>query len=114
MPNPCSNRASIYANRLFSRRRLDLRAHLVALDSTGERVIVHARTCDLSHSGVGLTLTCELPSGTEVVLYLRLPGKCSPLCLQAVIARRQGSRAGLHFLRPTAEQRLLLSEFCYA
>ena len=56
----------------------------------------------------------ELPSGTQVVLCLRLPGRGAVLCLQAVITRRQGFRAGLQFVEPTAAQRLLLSELCYA
>jgi hypothetical protein len=95
------------------RRPLDLRARLVALLATGEHVIVHARTCDLSHSGAGVTLTGELPTGTDVMLCLRLPGG-GQLCMQAVIARRHGFHAGLRFVRPTAEQRLLLSELCFA
>jgi hypothetical protein len=114
MPTPWNSRSSIYASRLFSRQPIDLRARLVALYSTGERVIIHGRTRDVSSSGAGLTLTRELPSGTEVVLCLRLPGTGTPLCLQAIITRRQGFRVGLQFVRPTAEQRLLLSELCYA
>lgn len=114
MPGPFSKRSPIYASRLFSRRRLDVRARLVALHPTGERTVIHARTFDLSRSGAGLTLTRDLPSGTEAVLCFRLPGKSSALCLQAVIARRQGFRAGLRFVQPSAEQRLLLSELCYA
>jgi hypothetical protein len=104
---------SIYSSRLFRRSPLDLRARLVALLATGEHVVVHARTRDLSHSGAGLTLTRELPSGTAVVLCMRLPGG-GQLCLQAVVARQQGFRAGLQFIRPTAEQRLLLGELCCA
>ncbi len=61
-----------------------------------------------------MTLTRELPSGTQVVLCLRLPGSGTVLCLQAVIIRRQGFRAGLQFVQTNAEQRLLLSELCYA
>jgi hypothetical protein len=45
---------------------------------------------------------------------LRFPNLDRALCLEAVIARRQGFRVGLRFLHPTAEQRLLLSELCYA
>jgi hypothetical protein len=108
-----SNRNPNHSSRLFIRRPLDLRARLVALLATGEHVIVHARTRDLSHSGAGLTLTSELPSGTSVVLCLRLPAG-GQLCMQAVIARQRGFRAGLQFVRPTAEQRLLLSELCFA
>jgi hypothetical protein len=114
MPTPFGSRSSIYSSRLFLRRRLDLRARLVALRHTGEPVIVHARTCDVSRGGAGLTLTRELPSGTQVVLCLRLPGDGSPLCLHAVITRRKGFRVGLQFVRPTAEQRLQLSQLCYA
>jgi hypothetical protein len=82
--------------------------------STGERIVVHGRTRDLSCSGAGVTLTSELPKGTEVVLCLRLPGDGNVLCLRAVVARRQGFRAGLQFVEPSAKQRLLLSELCYA
>jgi hypothetical protein len=109
-----SSRNSIYASRLLARRPLDLRAHLVAQRSSGERVVVHARTCDLSCSGAGLTLTGSLPSGTEVALCLRLPGDRGQLFLRAVITRCQGFRAGLKFVRTTAEQRLALSELCCA
>jgi hypothetical protein len=114
MPTPLRSQSSHYASRLFSRRPLDLRAHLVALSSTGEHIIVHGRTRDLSRTGAGVTLTCELPSGTEVVLCLRLPGSGELLCLRALITRRQGFRAGLQFIEPSAKQRLLLSELCYA
>ncbi len=114
MPTVVNSRGAIYASRILSRRRLDVRARLLALQSTGERIVVHARTFDVSCSGAGLTLTRELPSGTEVVLSLRLPDSGHTLCLRAVIARRQGFRAGLQFIEPSARQRLLLSELCYA
>ncbi len=113
MPTPTRDRSSIYASRLFSRRALDQRARLIARFATGERVVVHARTCDISHSGAGLTLTRELPAGTEVTLWLRLPGNGN-LCLQAVIARRAGFHAGIRFVETSAEQRLLLAELCSA
>ena len=86
---------------------------VVALHSTGEPIIVHARTCDVSHGGAGLTLTRSLPSGTEVALCLRLPGG-DLLWMQAVVIRRQGFHVGVQFVRTTAEQRLLLSELCCA
>ncbi len=120
------DRSAIYASRLFSRRRLDVRARLLPLRSTGERAVmhgvengvghdvVHARTRDISLSGAGLTLTRDLPSGSEVVFCFRLPANGKMLCLQAIVTRRHGFRAGLHFVQPTAEQRLLLSELCYA
>ncbi len=116
--NALPDRSAIYASRLFFRRRLDVRARLVALRSMSEHVtpehaVIHARTHDISRSGAGLTLTRELPSGSEVVLCLRLPGRGTPLCLHAVITRRQGFRVGLRFVQPTAEQRLLLCELCY-
>jgi len=114
MKAPFSSRSPIYASRLFSRRPLDVRARVVALHSPGERVIIHARTCDVSCGGAGLTLTRSLPSGTEVALCLRLPDNGGLLFLQAVITRRQGFRVGVQFVRTTAEQRLLLSELCCA
>jgi hypothetical protein len=100
----------IYASRLYTRRSIDVRARLIAMHSGGERTVVHARTCDLSRSGAGLTVTREMPSGVEVILYLHLPGHEMPLCLQALIIRRKGFRVGLQFVSPTAEQRLLLKE----
>jgi PilZ domain len=103
----------IYASRLYTRRSIDVRARLIAMHSGGERTVVHARTCDLSRSGAGLTVTREMPSGVEVILYLHLPGHEMPLCLQALIIRRKGFRVGLQFVSPTAEQRLLLNELCY-
>lgn len=86
--------------------------------------VVHGRTVDLSRTGAGLTLTRELAAGAEVVLCLNLPGGGvpgepvfgslgrKPLCLRAVVIRQRGFRAGLRFVEPTAEQRLLLCEFC--
>jgi hypothetical protein len=112
MPYPSSSRTSIYASRLFCRRRLDLRARLVAEHISGERVVIHARTYDVSRSGAGLTLTRELPLGTGVMLCLHVPQSDNPLCLKAIVIRRKGFRAGLHFVQPTAEQRLLLLELC--
>jgi len=115
MPTLLPDQSSIDASRLWSRRRLDLRARLLTRQSAGGGVlVVHGRTVDVSRSGAGVTLTHELASGTEVVLCLRLPGGGNTLCLRAVITRRRGFRAGLAFVQPTAEQRLLLSELCHA
>jgi hypothetical protein len=114
MPKAIRDRSAIYASRLFSRHPLDVRVRLVALRSTGERVLIHGRSYDVSHSGAGVTLTYELPSGTEVALWMRLPNRDTVLCLRAIIARRHGFRVGLQFLQPTPEQRLLLSELCCA
>ena len=123
---------SIYAGRLFSRRAVDVRARLLArrqVNGHMEEAVVYGRTVDVSCSGAGLTLTCELPAGSEVLLSLQLsnsdgplchPSKPTtgspgtPLCLRAVVVRRRGCRAGLKFVQPTAEQRLVLLEFCYA
>jgi hypothetical protein len=114
MPASFYDRSPIYASRLFSRRRLDVRARLVAQHPGGETMIIHGRTFDLSRSGAGLTLTSQLPSGTAVELHLRFSELGKVLCLQAVITRCQGFRVGLQFVQPTAEQRLALSELCYA
>ena len=110
-------RGSIYASRRYYRRPVDVRARLVMGPQVNGRtveVVVHGRTFDLSRSGAGLTLTRELPAGAEVVLSVHLPGSGEPLCLRAVVVRRRGFRAGLEFLQPTAEQRLLLCDFCYS
>ena len=123
---------SIYAGRLFSRRAVDVRARLLArrqVNGRMEEAVVHGRTVDVSRSGAGLTLTRELPAGSEVLLSLQLPNSDgplfhsskpttgspgTPLCLRAVVVRRRGSRAGLKFVQPTAEQRLVLLKFCYS
>jgi PilZ domain len=113
--NPAFLQSSAYASRLYVRRRVDVRARLLARPpADGRIVVVHGRTVDLSRSGAGVTLTRELASGSEVVLCLQLPGIGNPLCLRAVIRRRHGFRAGLEFVSPTAEQRLLLCRFCHA
>ena len=131
MPSAPCDRSAIYASRLFSRRQLDVRARVVALcdelhltgehgvrsgfiERSGKFSVVHARTVDVSRSGAGVTLTHELPSGSEVVLCFRLPGNGVPLCLHAVVIRSCGFRVGLRFVQPTAEQRLLLSELCHS
>ena len=114
MPTPSRSQSFFCASRLFPRRRLDLRARLLARHATGGDIIVQARTVDVSRGGAALTLTRELPSGALVVLCLRLPGSGATLCVRAVIVRRQGFRVGVQFLQPNAEQRLLLSELCYA
>lgn len=132
MPSAHRDPSAIYASRLFSRRRLNVRARVVALGITqGERGtvahgmrrdiehgvkynVVHARTVDVSHSGAGLTLTRELLSGSEVVLCFRIPSNGALLCLHAIVIRSRGFKAGLRFVKPTAEQRLLLSELCHS
>jgi PilZ domain len=113
--NPVFLQSPAYASRLYSRRRVDVRARVLARQQAdGHIVVVQGRTVDLSRSGAGVTLTRELASGTEVVLCLQLPGIADPLFLRAVIRRRHGFRAGLEFVEPTAEQRLLLCRFCHA
>jgi hypothetical protein len=99
---------------MFSRRRLDVRARVITELPDGERTVIQARTFDLSRGGAGLTVTGELPWGSTVELCLRLPGQDEALCLDAVIAHHRGFRVGLQFVQPTAEQRRLLSELCYA
>ena len=108
-------RSLIYAGRLYSRRTVDVRARLLAFRRVNGRMVetvVHGRTVDLSRSGAGLMVTRELSAGAEVMLSLVLPGADGPLCLRAKVVRRRGFTAGLEFVQPTAEQRLLLLEFC--
>jgi hypothetical protein len=108
------DRNRIWCNRVWSRRPLDLRASLLTRTAAdGRTAIVQGRTLDLSRSGAGVTVTCELPAGSEVVLCLRVPGIGDTLNLRAIIARSQGFHVGLEFVQPTAEQRLLLSELCH-
>jgi hypothetical protein len=111
---PRTSRLGSRSARSVARHPLDIRASLLAIVAGGEQVRVQARTRDLSPLGAGLTLTRPLPSGTLVLLTLRLPGGRGQLSLKAVIARHQGYSAGVHFVGPTAEQRLLLGELCCA
>jgi PilZ domain-containing protein len=118
MPTLLRNQASternrIWCNRVWPRRPLDLRARLLTRPAAGGLgVVVHGRTVDLSRSGAGVTVTCELAEGSEVVFCMHLPGSGTTLDLRAVITRRRGFRVGLEFVQPTAEQRLLLSALC--
>ena len=116
MPTPLrdqssSERSRLWSNRVWPRRPLDLRAHLLTRAEAGGRgLVVHGRTVDLSRSGAGMTVTRELAAGSEVVLCLRLPE--GTLELRAVVTRRSGFRVGLEFVQPTAEQRLMLLALC--
>jgi hypothetical protein len=108
------DRNRIWCNRVWSRRPLDLRASLLTRTTAGGRTaIVQGRTLDLSRSGAGVTVTCELPVGSEVVLCLRIPGIGNTLNLRSIVARSSGFLVGLEFVQPTAEQRLLLSVLCH-
>ena len=110
--NQCSiDRSRLWSNRVWPRRPLDLRAHLLMrADAGGRGLVVHGRTVDLSRSGAGVTVTRELAAGSKVVLRLRLPE--GTLELRAVITRRSGFRVGLEFVQPTSEQRLMLLALC--
>jgi hypothetical protein len=109
-----TSRAAIYANRLLPRRSVDVRASLTALARGGEHFTLYGRTCDLSPSGACLSVPGTFPEGTEVAMRFRLPGQLEALAVHAVVLRRQGSRLAVHFLRTTAQQRLLIGEFCRA
>ncbi len=50
MPTPLGSQSSIYASRFFSRRRLDLRARLVAQRPTGERIVVAGAHASMFHA----------------------------------------------------------------
>ena len=103
---------SLYASRLHTRSSLDLRARVVTMPTQGNPLIVYGRTRNLSRSGVAVTLTGELPAGSEVLFCLRMPASGEALCLRSVVARRHGSLAGLHFLEPTLGQRRQISMLC--
>ena len=108
------SRSAIYASRLLPRRPLDVRACLTAIARSGEPVTLYGRTYDLSPAGACLSVPAPLPSGTEVAVHFRLPDGMEALAMRAVVLRRQGSRLAVRFLQATAQQRLLLAEFCRA
>ena len=106
--------ATVHRSRIYSRRRLDTRARLLTRGERGKEEVVHGWMRDLSCSGAGLMLAGDVPPGAEVVLSMRLPNQMGHLNLKAVVRRRQGFRTGLEFLTTTPEQRLMLTELCYA
>jgi PilZ domain-containing protein len=100
---------ALYENRRYARRKVDVRVRLLTRrESDGRMAVAYARTADLSRGGACVTLSSELSLGTEVLFCVRLPGSDQLLCLKAVVIRRRGFRAGLRFLQPAAEQRLML------
>ncbi|MDR3764101.1 MAG: PilZ domain-containing protein [Acidobacteriota bacterium] len=106
--------ATIHRSRIYSRRPLDMRARLLMRGERGKEEVVHGWMRDLSCSGAGMMLAGNVTPGAEVVLSMRLPNRLGHLNLRAVVRRHQGLRTGLEFLTTTPEQRLMLTELCYA
>ncbi len=106
--------ATVHRSRIYSRRRLETRARLLTRGERGQEQVVHGWMRDLSCSGAGIMLAGDVATGEEVVLDMRLPDSLGQLRLKAIVRRRQGFRTGLEFLTTTPEQRLMLTELCYA
>lgn len=106
--------STVHRSRIYTRRRLELRARLLTRSERGQENVVQGWMRDLSCSGAGVMIAGEVPAGAEVVLTMRLPNSLGHLSLRAVVRRRQGFRTGLEFLTTTPEQRLMLTELCYA
>lgn len=68
----------------------------VAVTSRGR--VLHARSCDLSQTGIGLFLTSELEIGEELQLQYALGDGSPPKKVRAVVRNRTGHRYGVEFL----------------
>lgn len=90
--------------RAFPRYLMDQRLILRA------GIVFHGRTKDISEGGLGATVAGELQTDDPVELEFYLPGKLSPMKIQAEVRYRQGFQYGFRFLDVTPEQRLAIRE----
>ena len=59
--------------------------------------VLHARSCDISQSGVGLILNGDLEIGAEVFLQYTLGDGSPPKKVRSIVRNRSGSRYGVEF-----------------
>lgn len=59
---------------------------------------LHARTCDLSQTGMGLFLTGDLEIGERVLLQYALGDGSPPKKVQGIVRNRNGHRYGVEFV----------------
>ena len=97
--------------RRWKRVPLDVRVKAVIRKDEGKTVI-HGRSLQLSESGMGVTMTREVPKGTVATLIFKLPGDEDERTLQAEVKYRNGFHCGFEFLGISAQTRQELLSFC--
>jgi hypothetical protein len=70
------------------------------------------RSRDLSVSGIGAYIPCELAIGQFVNLFMRLPFRRVDLTCGAVVRNRSGFRYGLEFSNIRMAQQEFIAELC--
>jgi len=73
---------------------------------------LHARSTDLSESGIAAVIEYGLFPGDKAQIELRLPRSSEVLLLSAVIKNRSHSRYGFQFLSLSPHQVASLTSFC--
>ena len=58
---------------------------------------LHARSCDLSQTGIGLFLNDDVEIGEEVLLHYALGDGSPPKKVRSIVRNRNGHRYGLEF-----------------
>ena len=78
--------------RMSPRYKQELPVTIVAHDR-----VLHARSCDISQTGVGLILNGELEIGEEVFLQYTLGDGSPPKKVRSIVRNHTGSRYGMEF-----------------
>jgi hypothetical protein len=89
------------------RYELDLHLEVSVGSSTAQ-----GRSRDLSVSGLGAYIPCELAVGQFVNVFMRLPFKRADLTCGAVVRNRSGFRYGLEFANMRMAQQEFVAEIC--
>lgn len=92
------------SRRLFARFAVDIRVTVVTTRE-GKPIKYHARSTDISESGMGVTLASTLPQGEHVELQFSVPFARETICLKARVRRVEGVRHGFEFLTLSPEHR---------
>jgi c-di-GMP-binding flagellar brake protein YcgR len=106
-----SLRAPVLERRRSQRTPLDVRVKLLTSEA-GREKITYGRSTDICEGGMGVTLTCELPEGTQAMLVFKLPGEEWERSFQAQLKYHSGFRHGFEFTRMLPEQVHELRAFC--
>jgi len=106
-----THRAMNLESRNKLRYRCDLPLNLAGSGLTGWSSL-HARSTDLSESGIAAVIEYGLFPGDKAQIELRLPHSREVLLLSTVIQNRSNSRYGFQFLSLTPCQVASLTSFC--